>query len=145
MPDQEGNPLVTERPREVYVYRFTPPALYDGPPVAADDVLSVYVVLNGALGMSPGKSAAQAFHCGWMFAFDDAPSGAWQEQGRRVVVRVAETPHVFERVTAECDGYALQDEGLTETKRGAVTAFVTRPYRRGDVPKILTHKKCPLL
>lgn len=42
--------------------------MYEGPPIADEDVLSVYVVLNGTLGMSPGKAAAQAFHCGWRLA-----------------------------------------------------------------------------
>jgi peptidyl-tRNA hydrolase len=159
MPDQQGNLLPTDR-RDVtgIVLRSMQDEefdlslirdedlLYDGPPVADEDVLSVYVVLNGALGMSPGKVAAQAFHCGYLraLAFDGSPENAWIQQGRRVVVRVAETEHVFSRVVAECDGYEQRDEGLTEVERGAVTAFVTLPYRRDSVPKILAHKKCQL-
>lgn len=122
--------------------------LYDGPPVAPEDILSVYVVLNGSLNMSPGKMAAQSFHCGYYvgqsWSYIDDLARAWMSQGRRVVVRVAETPHVFDRVMAECEGIAQQDEGLTEVERGSVTAFVTIPYTRADAPKILSHKKVQL-
>lgn len=117
--------------------------LYAGPPVESDDVISVYVIINGALGMSAGKIAAQAFHCGWILV-EYLVARDWQDQGRRVVVRVAETQHVFERVVEECKGFLQRDEGLTEVAHGAATAFVTVPYRRADVPKILTHKRCQL-
>lgn len=121
--------------------------LYDGPPVHSDDVWSIYVVLNGSLDMSPGKMASQAFHCGW-YACSELGIGwayhEWKTQGRRVVVRVAETEHVFTRVVEECNGYAARDEGLTEVERGAITAFVTVPYQRIYTPKILSHKKVQL-
>lgn len=117
--------------------------MYSGPPVAAEDVISVYVILNGSLHMSPGKMAAQSFHCGWLCR-DRFVDKDWTQQGRRVVVRLAETPHAFQRVMEECKGVAQQDEGLTEVQRGAITAFVTIPYRRADIPKILTHKKVQL-
>lgn len=130
------------------------PKMYDGPDVANADVLSIYVVLNGPLNMSPGKSAAQSFHVGWLCAYMedilgyrkgiDSAIADWKVQGRRVVVRVAETPHVFERVMKECKGVAQRDEGLTEVERGSVTAFATIPYRRDNIPKILTHKRCQL-
>lgn len=122
--------------------------MYDGPEIADEDVLSVYVVLNGSLGMSPGKMAAMAFHCGWqvgVVSAEGAPGyAAWTQQGRRVVTRVAETPHVFGRVIVECLGYTQRDEGLTEVEHGAIVAFVTVPYRRRFVPRILTHKRCQL-
>lgn len=131
--------------------------MYEGPPVPDGEVLSVYIVLNGSLRMSPGKAASQAFHCGVRLmeaivdsAFGDAvatgqETNAWLGQGRRVVVRVAETPHTFDRVMEECVGIAQQDEGLTEVERGSFTAFVTMPYRRDSIPKILTHKRVQLL
>ena len=120
--------------------------MYDGPPVAPEDVVSVYVVLNGSLTMSPGKVASQAFHCGWLYARylhiqGDAWGDAWTEQGRRVSVRLAETAHVFDRVVRECDGFLQRDEGLQEVEHGSVTAFVSVPYRRADAPKILAHKR----
>lgn len=115
--------------------------MYDGPPVASKDVVEIYVVVNGALGMSAGKIAAQVFHAGWLANYLVATGDGWKEQGRRVSVRIAETPHVFERVRAECLGMNQRDEGLREVERGSITAFVTIPYRRGDAPKILSHKK----
>lgn len=131
-------------------------ALYDGAAVAPEDVLSVYVVLNGTLKMSAGKQAAMAFHCGrrvaeprWILdRVHESVWAMWQEwwqQGKRVVVRSAETPHVFERVCQELAGFTHHDEGLTEVERGAAVAFVSIPYKRADVPQILRHKRCQLL
>lgn len=130
-------------------------ALYDGPDVDNADILSVYVVLNGSLGMTGGKAASQAFHSGWYAAemYIGSADGtveeyegweAWVAQGRRVVVRLAESPAVFERVKHECDGHLARDEGVTEVEHGAETAFVTIPYRRDSIPKILTHKRVQL-
>lgn len=129
--------------------------LYDGPEVAAEDILSVYVVLNGSLGMTGGKAAAQSFHCGWYVAnmatdllgldLDTLLTfRKWMEQGRRVVVRLAETETVFERVKRECSGHLAVDEGETEVEHGSETAFVTIPYRRDSIPKVLTHKRLQL-
>lgn len=118
--------------------------LYEGPSVAPEDVLSVYVIVNGSLGMSAGKIAAQAFHCGWHVGRYGPTSDAWMAQGRRCVVRVAETEHVFTRVIEECEGHLQCDEGLTEVEHGAATTFVTIPYRRDSAPKILSHKRCQL-
>lgn len=127
----------------------TPNDLYDGPSVEPQDIVSVYVVLNGALNMSPGKIAAQSFHCGWYLGQAIVTNRGvlyekWMEQGRRVVVRIAKTQHVFDRAMEETTGFAQMDEGLTEVPRGTITAFVTIPYVRSDVPKILSHNKLPL-
>jgi hypothetical protein len=119
------------------------------------DILSVYVVLNGSLGMTPGKAAAMAFHCGWLVgnvfprdAMVDAALYArlyeWGAQGRRVVTRLAETTATFERVKRECHGYVQRDEGMTEVDHGAEVAFVTFPLRRDEIPTVLTHKKVQL-
>lgn len=122
--------------------------LYDGPPIAPEDILSVYVILNGSLNMSPGKMAAQSFHCGWMANkwanYYDSAWSDWHSQGRRVTVRTAKTQHVFERAMNECEGIAQKDEGLTEVERGSITAFVTVPYTRAKAPKILSHSKVQL-
>jgi peptidyl-tRNA hydrolase len=129
--------------------------MYDGPPVEDADVLSVYVVLNGSLGMTPGKAASQAFHVGWLarYMLNHAYVGdaegtalwrAWEGQGRRVVVRLAETANVFKRAVAECDGMVQRDEGLTEVDAGSATALVTVPYARADAPKVLSHKRLQL-
>jgi len=115
------------------------------------------VIVNGSLGMSGGKIAAQAFHCGWRIAelpthtyeenefleLEDALY-EWENQGRRVVVRVAKTQAIFDRVMEETKGVAQQDEGLTEVERGSITAWVTIPYKRSEVPKILSNNKVQL-
>lgn len=121
--------------------------LYSGPPVAPEDILSVYVVINGPLGMSPGKTAAQTFHAGRRFEqVRGMRTDAWYGQGKRVVVRVAETPHIFQRVVDECAIlWGQRDEGLTEVPHGAITCVVTAPYVRSEVPQILRHKRCQLL
>jgi peptidyl-tRNA hydrolase len=118
------------------------------------DVLSVYVVVNGSLGMSPGKVAAQAFHggqslyvkyfTGELMADGMSAMDEWVGQGRRVVVRLAETDHLFNRAKRECLGIVQRDEGLTEVPHGAQTVFITIPYTRKDAPKILSHKKIQL-
>jgi hypothetical protein len=121
--------------------------LYTGPDVAPEEILSVYLVMNGALGMSPGKLAAMAFHCGRRIGESRAwPEWhEWYKQGPRIVVRMAETPTVFERVCSEVEGFKHHDEGLTEVEYGACVAFCSIPYRRDSVPSILSHKRCQLL
>lgn len=139
-----------------------PNGLYDGLDVInPDDIISAYVVLNGSLGMKPGKLAAMSFHLGWRLekryhealVFHDAPSEEfclafkqWDRQGRRVVVRTAKTEHLFHKSYQEME-YAimLQDEGLTEVEPGSYVGYVTQPMRRADVPKILSNKKIQLL
>lgn len=124
-------------------------ALYDGPPIPDEEILSVYVIINGPLKMTAGKIAAQTFHAGRrvQFLLEDNPLGwDWLDQGKRVVIRNAETPHVFQRVKEECDILWSQfDEGLTQVDRGSLTCVVTMPYLRSEVPQILRHKRCQLL
>lgn len=129
---------------------YVPPA--ERPQVAPEDVLAIVIVVNGSLEMSAGKIAAQTFQgCLALLAlarFDSELSiliDHWQNQGRRTIVRVAETPGLFQRVIDECDGVVLRDEGLTEVADGATTVFCSYPHRRADTPKILTHKRVGLL
>lgn len=124
----------------------------DRPEVADEDILSVYLIVNGPLGMSAGKIAAQAFQVSLLLLAEGRENAQlaarlidWNRQGWRTVVRIAETPAVFERVVAEVEGVTLCDEGLTEVETGAATIFASWPYRRGDAPKVLSHKKVPLL
>lgn len=125
--------------------------MYEGPPVADEDILAICVIVNGPLEMGPGKVASQTLQVGLALKERMDADGrsdayeAWRAQGLRTVVRVARTEAVFERALSELDGVALQDEGLTEVKRGAVTVFCTLPDRRGEQPKVLGHKKMPLL
>jgi len=126
--------------------------MYEGPDVAPEDIVTVYVVINGALDMSVGKTAAQVWHTGWRlilehqkWAVNFTPAAPamreWYKQGQRVAVRIAETQYLFDRVMRETVGVGQQDEGMNEVERGAVTVWVTRPYRRDQVPKVLNHKK----
>ena len=118
--------------------------MYEGPPIPDEDIVTAYVVINGSLGMSTGKTAAQVWHTGWRFYHSLLPVPSfldWWEQGQRVAVRIAETEHLFNRVMQETQGVVQQDEGMNEVERGAMTVWVTIPYARKDVPKILNHKK----
>jgi peptidyl-tRNA hydrolase len=115
------------------------------------DVLAVVIVVNGSLGMTPGKIAAQAFQ-GCLALLATARTSeqrdaleAWKRQGRRTIVRVADTPGLFQRVLDEVGGVVLRDEGLTEVEDGTATIFCSYPHRRADTPKILTHKRVGLL
>lgn len=141
-----------------------PIPMYSGPDRDPADIYSVYVVLNGSLGMTPGKAAAQSFHIGWVLnevmrdeiEQNDIGWGSrttadwerrylvWMQEGRRVVTRLAETPYIWERAKAECDGWLTKDEGMTEVEHGSETAMVTIPYLRTEIPKILHHKRLQL-
>lgn len=120
---------------------------------AADDELAVYLVVNGPLGMSAGKIAAQAFQAAQrLFAAAPAAGPAeraaltrWQSQGTRTITRVAETPHVFERVCAEVPGVVMVDEGLTEVEPDSATIFASWPLVYRNPPRALRHRRCPLL
>lgn len=124
----------------------------DRPELTPEEILAVVLVINGGLEMSQGKIASQCFQ--GCLALQERASGdewltgllaSWQGQGWRTVVRIAETPGLFERVLNECDGIALRDEGLTEVEDGTVTLFVSYPLERGAMPKILSHKRVGLL
>ena len=135
--------------------------MYEGPKdIPNDEVISVYVVVNGSLGMSPGKIAAQVFHATRLWkdylhkqkflrtepwVGEGASVPAWENQGCRVVTRLAETEHLFNRVMKEIDGVGMQDEGLTEVPYGSWTVFITRPFTRANAPRLLHNKRIQLL
>lgn len=117
-----------------------------------EDPTCVYVVANGSLGMGAGKLAAQTFQAAmWMQHSSDVPADVagrvreWLTEGGRTVVRVAETSTVWQRVLAEAEGLVLKDEGLTEVAHGAATVFCTWPVRRSQAPRVLSHRRVPLL
>jgi peptidyl-tRNA hydrolase len=119
-----------------------------------EDILAIYLIVNGPLQMSPGKIAAQAFQAAQRL-FAAASSGqadsqlqalaAWQAQGTRTITRIAETDHIFQRACDELDGVVMIDEGMTEVPPDSATVFATWPLRRGDLPRMLRHKRVPLL
>lgn len=85
------------------------------------------VVLNAGLGMSTGKSAAQAAHAmlAWWDSLSDEQREEWQEEPpREVNILEAETGE-FERMAEEVDADLLiHDAGHTEIESGSATAFV---------------------
>lgn len=122
-----------------------------------DEVISVYAIINGGLEMNPGKVAGQCFHAGYALAesqnnghfmqlpwWHEPSVRDWVAQGRRIVVRLAETEHVFNRCIEELEGFIQRDEGMTEVEYGSETIFITRPYLRHEAPKLLKHKKIQL-
>jgi len=120
--------------------------------LAKEDPLAVYLLVNGTLEMGAGKTASQAFQMAmWMLAdsrINEDESRAlaqWREEGARTIVRVAETESIWQRLLEEIDGFLLCDEGLTEVASGEATVLCTWPLRRSLAPKLLAHKRLPLL
>lgn len=120
-----------------------------------DAIISVYLIVNGALGMTAGKIASQAFQvCQRLLRAADDPSfdtevrtmiHAWEQQGTRTICRVAETEQVFERVCNEAPGITLIDEGVFGCEPDSKTIHAVFPCRRDQTPKIIRHKRCQLL
>lgn len=124
-------------------------------PVDTENIPAVYVVINGPLGMSPGKIAAQTFQLQQrqrdeairrQMRGDGAAARLMEEWHgyTTTVTRLATTPTVWERVKAEVEGVLMVDEGYTEVPEGSETVFASWPLLRREVPKILTNAKCPL-
>jgi peptidyl-tRNA hydrolase len=119
------------------------------------EILEIYLVVNGALGMSPGKIASQAFQAGQrLFAHAAAPDAEselrqlldrWKRQGTRTICRVAETQHVFDRVCAEVPGATMVDDGMTEVAPDTATVHATWPIWRHQAPTAIKHKRCRML
>ena len=112
------------------------------------DPLAVYLVINGPLGMSAGKIAAQAFQACqrlYQLATEDpalrAALDQWETEGTRTCTRVAQTAHVFDRLILEVPGTVMIDEGITEVAPDTATCFASWPTRRSQTPKMLRHKR----
>lgn len=117
--------------------------------------LAVYLVVNGPLGMSAGKVAAQAFQAAQRLYQAARAEGAcpeqlaalarWEREGTRTITRLAETAHVFTRVCEEVPGVVMVDEGLTEVAPDSPTVFASWPIPYARPPRPLRHRRCPLL
>lgn len=122
-------------------------------PAAPDDELAVFLVVNGPLGMSAGKVAAQVFQAAQrLYAAargagpaERAALARWESGGTRTITRIAETAHVFARVVAEVPGVVMVDEGLNEVEPGSATVFASWPLAYRQAPRALRHRRCPLL
>ena len=115
---------------------------------------AIYIVINGPLGMSTGKIAAQTFQVFERLSSEIVAVGNeqacerfyrdWREH-TTTIVRVAKTPMMWERVKAEVGGVVMVDEGYTEVDPGTETCFASWPLLLAEVPKILSNAKVPLL
>lgn len=122
------------------------------------DIPRVYLVVNGPLGMSTGKIAAQTFQaCERLHRCIVQIDGEYRQtfeirQAIRkwkahttTIARVALTPKIFERVCEEIEGVVMVDEGYTEVAAGSRTVFASWPMRQEHAPALLSNKKIPLL
>lgn len=119
------------------------------------DKLACYLIVNGPLGMSAGKIAAQAFQAfqrlqqaseaGECTSEQREALEFWKTNGTRTITRIAETPAVFERACRELPGITMVDEGLTEIEPGSATIHATWPLPRHPGPRLASHKKIQLL
>lgn len=119
------------------------------------DKLACYLIVNGPLGMSAGKIAAQAFQAfqrlqaacetGDCTTEEHAALEFWKTNGTRTITRIAETPAAFERACRELPGITMVDEGLTEIEPGSATIHATWPLPRHPGPRLSRHKRIPLM
>ena len=115
--------------------------------------LSVYLIINGSLGMSAGKIAAQSFQAAqrlFLASREDLDLESlldrWQRAGTRTCTRVALSQAVFDRACRELPGVTMIDEGMNEVDPGTATCFATVPLSDdSELPRILRHKRVPVL
>lgn len=86
------------------------------------------IILNRDLGMSTGKSAAQAAHAllAWWDLASQGTRDEWLASGSKVNVSEV-TKEDFRMLSSAVDPYAvIHDAGHTEIESGSATAFVTQ-------------------
>ena len=83
------------------------------------------IVLNGSLGMSTGKAAAQAAHAllGYYLKLSFGGQCAWLNEKVPAVVRTVPADQ-FDELAVNAFGPVITDSGLTEIEPGSRTAFV---------------------
>ncbi|WP_054012740.1 peptidyl-tRNA hydrolase [Arthrobacter sp. ERGS1:01] len=87
------------------------------------------IVLNDSLGMSTGKSAAQAAHAlfAWLLEAGEPAVEAWTAAGFPVgIVRAG--PREFRKGQRKSAGPVIQDAGRTEIEPGSTTAYVVTEF-----------------
>jgi peptidyl-tRNA hydrolase len=112
---------------------------------------TVFLIVNGELGMSAGKLAAQSFQAAQRLlaaAQCDAELAEaldeWEAAGTRTRTKIAPTRHLFERAMRELVGehaVVMIDEGITEVDPGTATVIATWPMDERELPQILRHKR----
>lgn len=102
--------------------------------------------------MSAGKIAAQSFQAAQrLFASAEVdPNLAdllerWKAGGTCTKTRIALSSAVFERACRELPGVLMVDEGVTEVEPDSPTCYATFPLNETEVPRILRHKRIPVL
>lgn len=84
------------------------------------------VVMNAGLGMSTGKSSAQAGHAlfAWYLTLDDAAGGRWYEDGCPFQIRFVDAAAFGAAAEGISDELLIVDAGHTEIDPDTATAFV---------------------
>lgn len=84
------------------------------------------LILNGGLGMSTGKAAAQAAHAlfAWYLLLDAELRSVWEGTGRQFHLHVASSEEFAVLSAGVTDELLIEDAGRTEIEPGTATAFV---------------------
>lgn len=84
------------------------------------------IMINGALGMSTGKAAAQAAHSlmDWYLALSPERRAAWAGAGYGVRVLEASGHRFAEKLATAVPHTVVEDQGRTEIEPGSLTAYV---------------------
>lgn len=84
------------------------------------------VVMNGGLGMSTGKAAAQAAHAlfAWFLTLDSGLRSDWVTTGRNFHLQMAGSDEFADAAAGVPDELLIEDAGRTEIEPGTATAFV---------------------
>ncbi|MDO5743830.1 MAG: peptidyl-tRNA hydrolase [Micrococcaceae bacterium] len=100
------------------------------PPGEPMEPSSVSIVLDGSLGMSTGKAAAQAAHALFAWVLEGKPEDldAWRAAGCPLSVERLESK-AFRKNARTADGPVIRDAGRTEITPGSATAFVSISQR----------------
>lgn len=106
-------------------------------------VVKQVIVLNGKLGMSPGKAAAQACHAS-VGAFERSAKidkASWHEFGVTKIVLEAPDAETILILAGEADHHNLSnflviDAGRTEVEPGSITALGIGPVEEKALDRI---------
>lgn len=100
--------------------------LPQGPLLPLTDSPAPAIILNAGLGMSTGKSCAQAAHAlmNWYLAAPVPARAAWAAAGYSVRVYEASTSRFASLSRMAAAGTLVHDHGRTEIAAGSATAFI---------------------
>lgn len=96
------------------------------PPGEPMDPTTVRIALNDSLGMSTGKSAAQAAHALFAWVLEGKPEelDAWRAAGCLLSIERLDSK-AFRKNARKAHGPVIHDAGRTEITPGSATAFVS--------------------